>query len=106
MTDEEILKLISNIKPSTYRQWQKLSKCMLIWMEDNKTVDYTDEYVSMLTDADVLNKACRTVYTEYVDWCRLNHVEYIVHINTFSKYLAYKLNVSSKLIRGRKCYCR
>ena len=104
MKNYEIVNIISDIKPESYGQWKKLKTCMLMFLKDEE-VDYTDEYVSTLTESRVLDRPCIEVYEEYVQWCKLNYIN-PVHINAFSKYLRYYFNVSSKLIKGKKCYCK
>ena len=104
MTDKEILNVLYDIKPADYRQWEKLKKCILIWMDDK--VDHTDEYVGMLTDPRVVDRPCAEVYEEYVEWCKVNYITDIVHINAFGKYLNYYLKVKSKAINGRRYYCK
>lgn len=103
MTDKEITKMLSGITPRSYSQWKKLKKCLLIWMDN--TIDYTEEYVSTLRDHDVVDRECVEVYEEYTDWCKLNYIN-PVHINSFSKYLAYYFNVKSKTSNSKRYYCR
>ena len=103
MDDEEILNTLTTIKPRSYSQWKKLKKCMLIWMD--KTVDHTDEYVSTLSESQVVDRECMEVYEEYTDWCKLNYIT-PVHINSFGKYLTYYFNVKSKTSNSKRYYCR
>ena len=104
MTDKEILSTLTCITPESYSQWKKLKKCILTWMDNS--IDHTDEYVGTLTESHVLDRPCIEVYEEYTQWCEMNYIKDIVHINAFSKYLRYYFNVSSKLIKGKKCYCK
>ena len=104
MKNYEIVNVLSDIKPESYTQWKKLRKCMLMFLKDE--VDHTDEYVSKLHKTDVLDRPCAEVYEEYTQWCEMNYITDIININSFSKYLRYYFNVSSKLIKGKKCYCK
>ena len=104
MTDKEILNMLSDITPNGYDQHKKLSKCIEIWSDNH--IDFTDDYVSTLKINDVLDRSCAEVYKEYTDWCKLNYIPDIVHINAFSKYINYYFGAKSKPRKGVRCYCR
>lgn len=104
MTDKDILNMLYKITPNGYNQHKKLSKCIEIWSDDH--IDFTDEYVSTLREVEVLDRPCAEVYKEYTDWCKLNYIPEILHINTFSKYINYYLQVKSKSVKGKRYYCK
>lgn len=100
--------MLSDITPNGYDQHKKLSKCIEIWSDNH--IDFTDDYVSTLKINDVLDRPCAEVYKEYTDWCKLNYIPDIVHINVFSKYLYYYLQVKSKVNKcdgsSKRYYCK
>ena len=105
MTNNEVLDMLHGIKPESFEQYKKLTKCIEIW-EDDDNLDFTDDYASMLKEADILDRPCADVYKDYTDWCVVNHIPEIVHINTFSKYLHYYLQVKSIPRKGTRYYSR
>jgi hypothetical protein len=102
MSDQEILNILKDIKPESYDQYEKLSKCLEIWSDDY--IDFTDDYVSMLKINDVLDRSCTEVYGDYKDWCTLNYIP-VVSMTRFNKHMKYRLNVSTKSCNGKRCYC-
>lgn len=104
MTDREILSMLTMITPEDYSQWKKLKKCVSVWM--NNKVDYCDGYVSKLSEVEVVDRECSEVYDEYKEWCGLNYITEVVHINAFSKYINYYFNAKSKSVNGKRYYCK
>jgi hypothetical protein len=103
MTDKDILTMLTSVAPENYSQWKKLKKCILIWMGND--IDHTDDYVSTLTESQVVDRECMDVYEEYTDWCKLNYIT-PVHINAFTKYIHYYFNAKSKSLNGKRYYCK
>lgn len=108
MKNYEIVNIISDIKPESYTQWKKLKKCMLMFLKDE--VDHTDEYVSKLREADVLDRPCVEVYEEYTQWCEMNYITDIVGNRDFNKYINYYFGLNNKVSKcdGKsvRCYCK
>lgn len=109
MTNQEIINILTDIKPVSYKQWLILKKCMVDLLQ-NRGVDYTDDYVSELKLEQVIDRSCIEVYEEYVDWCKLNHIPVEVQIKIFNKYINYYFGLNNKVDKcnGKsvRVYCR
>jgi hypothetical protein len=109
MKNYEIINMLSGIKCISYKQWLILKKCMVELLQDNGA-DFTDEYVSTLSETDVIDRPCIEVYEEYVEWCKLNYIPVEVQIKIFNKYIHYYFGLNNKVSKcdGKsvRVYCK
>ena len=109
MTNQELINMLYEIKPESYRQWQIIKKCMVELIQD-KGADFTDEYVSTLKLENVINRSCAEVYEEYTEWCKLNRLPVDASIKIFNKYINYYFGLNNKVSKcdGKsvRVYCK
>ena len=93
MTDTEIIKWLSELKPDTPEQRKKINKAILIFNKKDECTN-ADEFLKNLMYDEVESKSVSQVYKYYTNWCAENACDPISKIK-FSKLLIQEFKVKS-----------
>lgn len=93
MSDLEIIKWLSELKPETPEQRKKINKAIYIFSKKDECTN-VDEFFKTLMVDEVENKAVSRVYEFYTDWCAENYYTPVSKIK-FSKLVMQEFKVKS-----------
>lgn len=106
MTDMEIIKWLSELKPETPEQRKKIDKAIYIFSKKDESSN-VDEFFKTLAYDEVESKAVSRVYKYYTDWCTENAYNPVSKIK-FSKLVMQTFKVKSVTVwnydRAEKIY--